>query len=563
MTSKFRSTNFGQSAFGSQQRGGSRVAVYAATVEEVDNGKPGSTEFPLNKLQSISAMPIYKNKNAEELRWEDYQSGYKGGIGFDAWATQPNAFTVTCLFGQPASNLFASQKPAFAFAGFGTSSTTAFNSTVSVAPSSTSSFVQSSSSPSFTSFGASTAPAVSSSPFQASAFAFGTTSSSTPCVFGTVSTSEFGSSCSQLPPATSSSAIFGSSPSIFSFGLPFSANPSGTASSQPIFGASSAPVFEANSSSSLSGASPPLFGNVTAQTPIGSLSTTAPPVQTAHSTAVPIGNLAGSYSFLGIAMLPVWITFGQPVPSSPGWITSCQTIASPATCCSSCNRQGAETMPPTFGRTHFGQSQFGRQCGGSRAAVYATAVHSQDDIPIMSISAMPIYENKSPEELRWEDYQSGDKGISLVGLTPTGQSTGGINSGASAAWPNHFTASPLPGLTASSPFLSSTSTIFANQSASQIPAFGTADFRASSTPRFDSSVFVAPISASSFGQSSANPLFSSTPSNPFLINIHLLLRHSVHHPFRHLRALLRHHLHLVYLEQHPPLDLGQIAFNLL
>ncbi|XP_057495054.1 nuclear pore complex protein NUP98A-like [Actinidia eriantha] len=210
-------------------------------------------------------------------------------------------------------------------------------------------------------------------------------------------------------------------------------------------------------------------------------------------------------------MLPVWFTFGQPVPSPPGWITSGQMIASPATCCSPCNRQGAETMPPTFGRTHFGQSQFGRQCGGSRAAVYATTVHSQDDIPIMSISAMPIYENKSPEELRWEDYQLGDKG----GPNPTGQSTGGINSGASAAWPNHFTASPLPGLSASSPFLSSTSTIFANQSASQIPAFGTADVRASSTPRFDSSVFVAPISASSFGQSSANPLVSSTPSNPF------------------------------------------------
>ena len=75
MTSKFRSTNFGQSAFGRQQRGGSRVAVYAATVEEVDSGKPGS-------IQSISAMPIYKNKNAEELRWEDYESGYKGIVFF-------------------------------------------------------------------------------------------------------------------------------------------------------------------------------------------------------------------------------------------------------------------------------------------------------------------------------------------------------------------------------------------------------------------------------------------------------------------------------------------------
>ena len=74
---------------------------------------------------------------------------------------------------------------------------------------------------------------------------------------------------------------------------------------------------------------------------------------------------------------------------------------------------GAETVSPTsFGSTHFGQSPFGRQCGGSRAAVYTTTAHPEADIPIMSISAMPIYENKIPEELRWEDYQSGDKGIS-------------------------------------------------------------------------------------------------------------------------------------------------------
>ncbi|PSS21649.1 Nuclear pore complex protein like [Actinidia chinensis var. chinensis] len=592
MTSKFRSTNFGQSASGSQQRGGSRVAVYAATVEVVDGGNPGSTELKCQlKLQSISAMPIYKNKNFEELRWEDYQSGDKGGICFGASATQPKSFTASYLSGQPAanpfsstsSNLFASQKPALASAGFGSSSTSTFNSSVSAAPSSTSPFVQSSSNPFSKGFGASTGPAVSSSPFQASSFAFGTTSSFTPSVFGTVSTSEFGARCSQPPPATSSSAIFGSSPSIFSFGSPFSANPSGTTSSQPVFGTASAPVFEANNSTSLFGApSPSLFGNVTTQTPLfqsvapsfvsnaangqstfsftpsiapsfdpsnifstattgqGNLflstqfrcpinqsvfdqttlcymqpSTTAPPVQTAYSTGVPIGNfgqsVAGSYGFLGIAMLPVWFAFGQPVPSPPGWITSGQQVASPATCCSSCNRQGAETVSPTsFGSTHFGQSPFGHQCGGSRAAAYTTTAHPEADIPIMSIAAMPIYKNKNPEELRWEDYQSGDKG----GPNPSGQSVGGINSGASATWPNLFTASPLTGQSASSP-LSSTSSIFSNQSASQRPTFAPAGFRTSSTPGFDSSVFAAPISASPFGPSSANPFSSSTPSNPF------------------------------------------------
>ena len=31
-----------------------------------------------SKLESISAMPIYKDKSHEQLRWEDYQLGDKG-----------------------------------------------------------------------------------------------------------------------------------------------------------------------------------------------------------------------------------------------------------------------------------------------------------------------------------------------------------------------------------------------------------------------------------------------------------------------------------------------------
>ncbi|GFY94349.1 nucleoporin autopeptidase [Actinidia rufa] len=590
MTSKFRSTNFGQSASDSQQRGGSRVAVYAATVEVVDGGNPGSTELKCQlKLQSISAMPIYKNKNFEELRWEDYQSGDKGIVEFvlalRLYSQSPLLLHIylgsqlQIPSPQPLPiYLLPRNQPWLLQALDHHLLLHSIHQFLQPPPLQVllSSHLQI---PSLKALEHQLGPAVSSSPFQASSFTFGTTSSFTPSAFGTVSTSEFGARCSQPPPATSNSAIFGSSPSIFSFGSPFSANPSGATSSQPIFGTASAPVFEANNSTSLFGASSPsLFGNVTTQTPLfqsvapsfvsnstngqstfsftpsiapsfgpsnifstattgqGNLflstqckcpinqssfdqttpSTTAPPVQTAHSTGVPVGNfgqsVAGSYGFLGIATLPVWFAFGQPVPSPPSWITSGQRIASPATCCSSCNRQGAETVSPTsFGSTHFGQSPFGRQCGGSRAAVYTTTAHPEADIPIMSISAMPIYKNKNPEELRWEDYQSGDKG----GPNPTGQSVGGINSGASATWPNLFIASSLTGQSASSPFLSPTSSIFSNQSASQRPTFTPAGFRTSSTPGSDSSVFAAPISASPFGPSSANPFSSSTPSNPF------------------------------------------------
>ncbi|KAL7001536.1 hypothetical protein U1Q18_002689, partial [Sarracenia purpurea var. burkii] len=60
----------GQLPFGSKHEE-SRVVAYTATTEENDGGSI--------KLQSISAMNISKHKSHEELRWEDYQSGDKGG----------------------------------------------------------------------------------------------------------------------------------------------------------------------------------------------------------------------------------------------------------------------------------------------------------------------------------------------------------------------------------------------------------------------------------------------------------------------------------------------------
>lgn len=73
------------------------------------------------------------------------------------------------------------------------------------------------------------------------------------------------------------------------------------------------------------------------------------------------------------------------------------------------------TTTPSFGATNFGTSPFGGQRVGSRVAPYA--VTNDPDVGVggqvgkfMSISAMPAYSTKSPEELRWEDYQAGDKG---------------------------------------------------------------------------------------------------------------------------------------------------------
>ncbi|XP_028113486.1 nuclear pore complex protein NUP98B-like [Camellia sinensis] len=70
-TPTFGTTGFGQSAFCSQH-GGSREAAYTATAEVHDGNSAA-------KLESISAMTINKDKSHEELRWEDYLFGDKGG----------------------------------------------------------------------------------------------------------------------------------------------------------------------------------------------------------------------------------------------------------------------------------------------------------------------------------------------------------------------------------------------------------------------------------------------------------------------------------------------------
>lgn len=50
--------------------------------------------------------------------------------------------------------------------------------------------------------------------------------------------------------------------------------------------------------------------------------------------------LEGFNGFLGIAFLPCWIAFGQPVASPPGWVASAQPIAAPVTCNNPFHREG-------------------------------------------------------------------------------------------------------------------------------------------------------------------------------------------------------------------------------
>ncbi|CAL9237512.1 unnamed protein product, partial [Arabidopsis halleri] len=132
-TPTFGSSFFGstQSPFGSQgdqawtrlYGWGSRVMPYAPTTEAEWPWSSGNQPDD-GRLQSIYAMPAYQPKNQEELRWEDYQRGDKGGqlpagdAGFGTYSqpsifsTATNSFspsfsqhTSPSMFGSAASNI--------------------------------------------------------------------------------------------------------------------------------------------------------------------------------------------------------------------------------------------------------------------------------------------------------------------------------------------------------------------------------------------------------------------------------------------------------------------------
>lgn len=253
------STGFGASAQGR----GSRAVAYRKTTE-IDQSSTGARSTI--HFNSITCMPEYTRKSVEELRWEDYQDGVKGGgqAGSPA-GTSGGMLTLGANtsspspFGQPAS------QPATGFGGsntnlsFGGGFGSAASTPVFGAQTSTPAFgggfgaSQASSAAPFGSMAASSAPAfgsVSSTP------AFG---SSQPAgsLFGGSSTPAFG--------AASSASAFGtshapsSSPGFGGFG----------ASSASTFGASQTPSFGIGSSTpAFAGQQTPgLFGSGAASSP--------------------------------------------------------------------------------------------------------------------------------------------------------------------------------------------------------------------------------------------------------------------------------------------------------
>ncbi|KAJ8544987.1 hypothetical protein K7X08_017570 [Anisodus acutangulus] len=405
--------------------------------------------------------------------------------------------TSTGVFGTPQSSsplgstpgFGASSSPAFGSTtpAFGASSTPTFGSS-SPAFSSSSIFGQK---PDFGGFGSSSSQT---SPFGSSfqqsqpAFGSGLFGSSTPFnassqpAFGTPSTSTFGSSSTPAfgatrTPAfgTSSTPAFGSTPNptFGSTSSPFGvSNSHAFGSSNPAFGATSTPAFGTTTTPAFGATSTPAFG-------------------------VPS---ASSFSF---GSSPAFGQSTSAFGSSPfGTTTSAFGAQSSAF--------GAQTSAAPFGSPGFGQSAVGGQRGGTRVAAYQVTPEAdsssgtQTGGKLESISAMPVYKDKIHEELRWEDYQLGDKG----GPAPAGQSTSGINFGSSAF--SSSSTSPF-GQSSANPFSSSTSS---NPFAPKPSTFSPPGFGVSTTPAFNSSAFPSSNASNPFGStSSTSPsLIGSTPA---------------------------------------------------
>ncbi|XP_057423007.1 nuclear pore complex protein NUP98A isoform X2 [Lotus japonicus] len=378
--------------------------------------------------------------------------------GFGSTPTQTSPFGGAAQPSQPAfgSSIFGSSTP------FGASSQPAFGSTGTPA------------------FGATSAPAFGAM----NTPAFGATS--TPA-FGATSTPAFGSTSS--PTFGNTGSAFGvSSAPAFGGGGAFgaSSSPMFGSTSTPAFGASSTPAFGASSTPAFGASSTPAFG--ASSTPAFSFSSNQAFGQSSSAF--------GSSSPFGSTTSP----FGG------------QSSAF-----------GSQTPTPAFGSTGFGQSGFGGQRGGSRVASYSATTEadsgtSGQTAKLESISAMPVYKDKSHEELRWEDYQLGDKG----GPQPSAQPTGLGNFSSSTTQTNAFSPSPSFGQSSANPFSSTTPN--SNPFAQKTSTFTTSAFGGtSSAPSFSSSAFGSSTSAAapsifgaatpSFGaNSSPSPTFGQSPS---------------------------------------------------
>nr|XP_051180504.1 nuclear pore complex protein NUP98A-like isoform X4 [Lolium perenne] len=297
--------------------------------------------------------------------------------------------------------------------------------------------------------------------------AFGSTSTG---VFGQPTTPAFGSTAT---------GAFGQ-PATPAFGSP---SPSPFGSSTSAFGAPPAPAFGATTSNPGTGS---LFGQKSSFGGFGS----SPNQSTTFgnnnfgTTTTPTFGVSTSTSLFGA---PGTSTFGSTTTpgfgSSPSFGQSGAATSNTLFGTTPSSPFGLPTAPPTFGQT-----TFGNQSGGTRIQPHVQtpdpdgATSGSQASKLDSISAMPAYKEKSHEELRWEDYQRGDKG---------GPNTTPVV--------NNFSPSPQPSFPISQPAPVNPFSSISNSTG----AFGT-------TP----SLFPSP-GTTLFGQSTGSPFQANTSQSLF------------------------------------------------
>ncbi|KAG2622533.1 hypothetical protein PVAP13_3KG000032 [Panicum virgatum] len=325
-------------------------------------------------------------------------------------------------------------------------------------------------------------------PFGSPTTTFGAQTGSS--LFGTTSTGAFGQQQSTPTFGTTSTASFGQQQSTPAFGTP-SSSPFG---SSPAFSASPTPAFGATSSTFGSGS---LFGQKPSFGGFGSSPSQSSPFGGTFQQTQPT---FGSSTF-GASTTPAFGTTTTPAfgATTPAF----GTTTTPAFGATTTPAFGSQTAAPTFG-----QAQFGNQAGGTRIKPYAQtpdvdgATSGTQPAKLDSISAMPEYKDKSHEELRWEDYQRGDKG----GPNPSGTPT--VTPTFPSSTPNTFTANSAFSQSTPNPF--SSNNPFAKNVSTSASLFNTSF---NNTSVASSSPFTASTSTTMFGQTgvSAFPA-SSSPS---------------------------------------------------
>ncbi|CAD6339987.1 unnamed protein product [Miscanthus lutarioriparius] len=422
------------------------------------------------------------------------------------FAPKPVGSPTTTFGAQTGSSLFA------------TTSTGAFGqqqSTPAFGTTSTGAFGQQQSTPTF--------GTPSSSPFGSSTPAFG--ASPSPAFGATSSASQdpFGSTFQQTQP-TFGSSTFGSSttPAFGTTTTPAfgTTTPAFGTTTTPAFSASTTPAFGSTSTSLFGASSTPAFGSTafgTSSTGFGTSGTTASGVSSTtpgfgSSSTPSFGTSASAFSF---GSSP---SFGQTTVSSGStpFGTTPSPFGAPAPAF------GSQTAAPAFG-----QPQFANQAGGTRIKPYSQTPDvdsatsgTQPAAKLDSISAMPEYKDKSHEELRWEDYQRGDKGgpntSGTPAVAPSFPSSMPQNAFASTSNPNPFNQP------ATNPF--STNNLFAPKPASTITSpFSTSSFNNVSVA--SSSPFTSSSSTTMFGQTGVStfPAINISAISPCSNFEHILL----------------------------------------